>query len=85
VPTPEPDEGGRVIPFPRVGRGPVMRDDRDWTFTTEVCWVDGAEGSWLRDELAGVVRDLLAWAHNDMDSAMDGGVDEGHTEESWAA
>ena len=67
VPTPKPGDGGRVIPFPRGGHGPLRRDDRDWMFTTEVRWVDGTEGEWLRHELVGVVRDLLAWAHDDMD------------------
>ena len=60
------DEGGRVIPFPRGGRHGVQRDDDRWTFTTEVHLVDGPESKWLRRELAGVLRDLLAWADDDM-------------------
>jgi hypothetical protein len=39
-----------------------------WTFTTEIDWVDGAEGEWLRHELAVVVRALLVWAWDDMSS-----------------
>jgi hypothetical protein len=37
----------------------------DWGFVAEVGWIGGAEGEWLRGELAAVVRDLLLWARDD--------------------
>lgn len=62
----ERDEGGRVIPFPPGGQEGLRPGTGRWTFTTDVRWVGGAEGEWLRRELGGVVRDLLAWARDDM-------------------
>lgn len=58
-------EGGQIIPFPRGGDGVPLDDDR-WEFRTEVHWVGGADGKWLRRELAGVLRELLTWARDDM-------------------
>lgn len=54
------DDGGRVLPFPPGGH------DGRWTFSTDISWVSGAEGEWLRRELAGALRDLLVWAREDM-------------------
>lgn len=59
------DQSRRVVPFPRGGRGGVVHGDGLWTFTTDIQWVEGAEGNWLRDELAAVTRDLLVWARED--------------------
>jgi hypothetical protein len=59
------DEGGRVIPFPRSGQDTDTPGD-PWEFRTEVRSVGGAQGEWLRHELTDVLRDLLAWAHNDV-------------------
>ncbi len=64
------DEGGRVIPFPRGGRDGIHRADGRWDFRTEVRWVEGAEGEWLRHELADVLRDVLVWARNDLADAL---------------
>lgn len=74
-------ELAEVIPFPRGGRDGRNHHDVDWTFTTDVRWVDGAEGDWLRKELAGVVRELLVWASDDMTNSE--GEEPG--EERWAA
>lgn len=60
------DEGGRVLPFPPGGRDGLRRAEAGWTFTTNVRWIGGTEGEWLRRELASVLRDLLAWARDDM-------------------
>ena len=49
-------------------RGALDRRGRDegWEVTTAIRRVGGTEGEWLRRELAGVVRELLAWAREDM-------------------
>ena len=67
----EPDVA-KVIPFPPGGRKGRNRSEADWTFATEVRGVYGAEGAWLRKELAGVVRELLVWASDDMSTGDDG-------------
>lgn len=69
------DEGGRIIPFPPCGRDGLRNTDQRWSFVTEVRWVDGVEGEWLRHQLAGVLQDLLEWARDDMTG--DGTHDEG--------
>lgn len=66
----EPDVA-KAIPFPPGGCGGRNRNQADWAFTTDVRWVDGAEGEWLRKELAGVVRELLLWACDDMNHSDD--------------
>ena len=63
---------GQVIPFPRGGRDGRNHSEVDWTFTTDIHWVDGADGAWLRKELAGVVRALLVWASHDMNDTAEG-------------
>ena len=60
------DEGGLVLPFPPGGRDGQRRSDARWRFAASVRWVSAAEGEWLRRELAGVLRDLLVWAQEDM-------------------
>lgn len=60
------EEAAIVLPFPAGGRDGQRRSDTRWAFTTSVRWVGGAEGDWLRRELARVLRDLLAWAREDM-------------------
>jgi hypothetical protein len=62
----ERGEGGVVVPFPRGGRDGQRRGDVRWTFATSVRWVGDSEGEWLRHELASVLRDLLAWAREDI-------------------
>jgi len=37
-----------------------------WRFITRVRRVDGAEGEWLRRELAAVVRDLAVWCWHEV-------------------
>ena len=61
----EPDVA-KVIPFPLGGRDGRKHSQPDWVFATDIRWVDGAEGEWLRKELASVVRELLVWACDDM-------------------
>jgi hypothetical protein len=50
-----------------------QRRENRWELNNEVRWVGGSEGDWLRQELAGVLRDLLDWAHEDMNG---GGADD---------
>lgn len=64
--TREENEGGRIVPFPSGGRDGPWQGQARWVFTTEVRGIGGAEGQWLRHELAGVVRDLLTWARDDL-------------------
>lgn len=64
-------ELAEVIPFPRGGRDGRNHGDVDWTFITDVRWVGGPDGEWLRKELAGVVRELLVWASEDMTNSED--------------
>jgi hypothetical protein len=66
----EPDVA-KVIPFPPGGRDGRNHSQADWPFTTNVRWVDGAEGEWLCKELASVVRELLLWACDDMNISDD--------------
>ncbi len=68
--TDEPDVA-KVIPFPPGGRHGRNPSQADWAFTTDVRWVDGAEGEWLRKELASVVRELLVWASAEMNNSDD--------------
>lgn len=65
-------ELAEVIAFPRGGRDGRDHGEVDWTFITDVRWVDGSDGEWLRKELAGVVRELLVWASEDMINSEDG-------------
>ena len=66
------EEAGVVLPFPSGGRDGQRRGDTRWAFTTSLRSVDGAEGEWLRRELARALRDLLAWAREDMTSVVHG-------------
>jgi hypothetical protein len=54
-------EGGDLVPFARPDRS-----DQSWRFASDVRLLGGVEGEWLQKEIAGVVRDLLLWAHQDM-------------------
>jgi hypothetical protein len=60
-PEPPEAEGGSVVPFARPDHS-----DRSWCFASDVRFIGGTEGEWLQKEIAGVVRDLLLWAHQDM-------------------
>jgi hypothetical protein len=54
-------EGGNVVPLPLANDG-----DQPWRFASDIRLIGGTEGEWLQKEIAGVVRDLLLWAHQDM-------------------
>jgi hypothetical protein len=54
-------DGGNVVPFVRPDHS-----DQSWRFASDVRLIGGAEGEWLQKEIAGVVRDLLLWARQDM-------------------
>jgi hypothetical protein len=60
-----PDERGRSSRSRRGERRRHGHAER-WQFATEIRAVGGAEGEWLRRELAGVVGELLVWARDDM-------------------
>ena len=69
---PDGSDLGQVIPFPPGGRDGRNHSEVDWTFSTDIHWVDGADGAWLRKELADVVRALLVWASHDMNDVAEG-------------
>jgi hypothetical protein len=54
-----------------------QRRENRWELDSEVRWVGGSEGDWLRHELAGVLRDLLGWAREDMNGGGDADGREG--------
>lgn len=56
----------RGVPFPPGRSDSDQRRENRWELNSEVRWVGGSEGDWLRHELAGVLRDLLDWARDDM-------------------
>lgn len=55
----ESDRSDNVVPLP------LHPATAAWTLTSEVNYVDGVEGEWLRRELAGALRELLIWARDD--------------------
>lgn len=62
------DDDRYVIPLPPRGDDRCHNSGHGWSYTTEIQWVGGQEGDWLRRELAGVLRNLLVWARDDLDS-----------------
>jgi hypothetical protein len=60
---------GTVIPFPQATRNPNKHRTERWKLAVDVRGVGGAEGEWLRRELAAVVRELLLWAREDLSSS----------------
>jgi hypothetical protein len=58
-------ENGHVIQFPLDRRAAAVEAQRQWEFSAAVHDVRGVDADWVAVELAEVLRDLLAWAHED--------------------
>ena len=70
---PRNDDSDRVVvPLPRRRSDAARLGEGHWEFHTDIRWIAGAEGTWLRQELAAVIRDLLIWAHDDISRHTDG-------------